>query len=266
MTTTLADGHVTVPSSTWKVALVLPKDAGDDLSRVGCSTRTIAVIMPNQDGIRNELGELLDDRRCRGDPDGVQLLLDLPEPYQQCIKAGTNGNNPPLVKGNQTITFAAPADRIYGDPPFTVVATGGASGNPVTFAASGACTSGGLNGATITLLAPGSCSVTASQAGSDIYNAAADVVRTFTVLPWTLSGFYQPVDMGGIWNTVKNGSTVPLKFAVFAGSTELTNTSVIVQPLTATQSPCSGGPTDDIEILATGGTALRYDTARAVHL
>jgi hypothetical protein len=112
---------------------------------------------------------------------GYDFFSNLPEPYQQCIEAGTNGHNPPLVKGNQTITFAAPADRIYGDPAFTVVATGGASGNPVTFAASGACTSDGLNGATITLLAPGLCSVTASQAGSDIYNAAADVVRTVTV-------------------------------------------------------------------------------------
>lgn len=262
VTTTLADGHVTVPSSIWKVALVLPRDAGDDLSRVSCSTRTIAVIMPNQDGIRNDPWE-----NYLTTVDAVEILTgydffsNLPEPYQQCIEAGTNGNNPPLVKGSQTITFAALADRTYGDPAFTVVATGGASGNPVTFAASGACTSGGLNGATITLVAPGSCSVTASQAGSDIYNAAADVVRTFTVRPWTLSGFYQPVDMASVWNTVKNGATVPLKFEVFAGSTELTDTSVVVQPLTATQSPCSGGPTDDIEILATGGTALQYDTA-----
>ena len=85
-------------------------------------------------------------------------------------------------------------------------------------------------------------------------------MRTFTVLPWTLRGFYQPVDMGDVWNTVKNGSTVPIRFEVFAGSTELTNTSVVVQPLTATQSPCSSGPTDDIEILATGDTGLRYDT------
>jgi DNA/RNA endonuclease G (NUC1) len=260
VTTTLADGHVTVPSSTWKVALVLPKDGGDDLSRVSCSTRTIAVIMPNQDSIRNDPWE-----NYLRTVDEVETLTrydffsNLPEPYQQCIEAGTNGDNPPLVKGNQTITFAAPADRTFGEPAFTVVATGGASGNPVTFAASGTCTSGGLNGATITLLAPGSCTITASQAGSDIYNAAADVVRTFMVLPWTLSGFYQPIDMGD-WNMVKNGATVPLKFEVFAGSTELTDTSVVVQPLTATQSPCSGGPTDDIEILGTGGTALRYDT------
>ena len=86
------------------------------------------------------------------------------------------------MKGDQTITFAALADRPYGDPPFTVVATGGASGNAVTFGASGACEAGGFNGATITILAAGLCTVTASQAGSDLYNAAADVVRTFTVI------------------------------------------------------------------------------------
>ena len=415
VTTTLADGHVTVPSSTWKVALVLPKDGGDDLSRVSCSTRTIAVIMPNQDSIRNDPWEnyvrTVDAVEALT---GYDFFSNLPEPYQQCIEAGTNGNNPPLVKGNQTITFAALADRPYGDPPFTVVATGGASGNAVTFVASGACESGGFNGATITILAAGLCTITASQAGSDLYNAAADVVRTFTVidafaptasptqspsavagwnntdvtvtwnwtdaggsgidpancptgstsagegtaivlgatckdlagntgtasysvmvdktlpivalaggpadggsyyfgavpgaptcsasdalsglagcavsgystvvgshtviatatdragnvktasatytvLPWTFRGFHQPVDMGGVWNTIKGGATVPLKFEVFAGSTELTNTSVVVQPLTATQSLCSGGPTDDIEILATGGSGLRYD-------
>ena len=90
--------------------------------------------------------------------------------------------------------------------------------------------------------------------------AGEPLPRPVTVLPWTVSGFYQPVDMGGVWNTVRNGATVALKFEVFAGSTELTDTSVVVQPLTATQSLCSGGPADDIEILANGGTALRYDT------
>ncbi len=31
--------------------------------------------------------------------------------------------------------------------------------------------------------------------------------RTSTVLAWTLSGFYPPVDMGGTYNVVKGGST-----------------------------------------------------------
>jgi len=76
-------------------------------------------------------------------------------------------------------------------------------------------------------------------------------------VPWTVSGFYHPVEMGGALNTVKGGSTVPIKFQVFAGATELTDSS-IVQPLTATQAPCSGGPTDTIELTATGRTSLRY--------
>ena len=49
-TNVLATG-VTVPATTWKVALILP--VGDnDLSRVDSNTRTIAVIMPNLDSIR----------------------------------------------------------------------------------------------------------------------------------------------------------------------------------------------------------------------
>jgi hypothetical protein len=76
---------------------------------------------------------------------------------------------------------------------------------------------------------------------------------------YTISGFYQPVDMGGVVNTVKNGSTVPFKFEVFSGSTELTDTAIVT--MSAKQVTCAtGAPTDDIEVVATGGTSLRYDT------
>jgi endonuclease G, mitochondrial len=50
-TTTIANGHVAVPSQTWKVIMVLPVGT-NDVSRVTTSTRTIAVIMPNTQGIR----------------------------------------------------------------------------------------------------------------------------------------------------------------------------------------------------------------------
>jgi hypothetical protein len=75
---------------------------------------------------------------------------------------------------------------------------------------------------------------------------------------WTLTGFYQPVDMSGVWNTVKGGQTVPLKFEIFAGS-ELTNTSA-VQSVQAYRIACTaGGGEDAIETVTTGGTSLRYD-------
>ncbi len=188
VTSTVANGHVKVPESTWKVALVLPKNTigEDDLSRVSCSTRTIAVIMPNQDGIRNDdWTKYLTTVDAVEAVTGYDFFSNLPEPYQQCIEAGVNGNNPPLVKGSQTITFAQPADAVYGDAPFTVSASGGASGAPVTFAATGPCTASGVSGSTITVLAPGACSITASQAGNEIYNAAADVTRTIQVAPAT---------------------------------------------------------------------------------
>lgn len=44
---TIAQGRVTVPLVTWKVALVLP-NGDNDLQRVGKNTRTIALVVPNQ--------------------------------------------------------------------------------------------------------------------------------------------------------------------------------------------------------------------------
>jgi hypothetical protein len=83
--------------------------------------------------------------------------------------------------------------------------------------------------------------------------------RSYSVLAWTLLGFYQPTDMGGVLNTVKGGSTVPLKFEAFAGPTELADTAA-VKSLAAKQVTCdTAAPTDDVEVTATGGTALRYD-------
>ena len=108
--------------------------------------------------------------------------------------------------------------------------------------------------------AAGSHTVTASA--TDKAGNSASASASYTVNLWSLSGFYQPVDMGNILNTVKNGSTVPLKFKISAGTTELTDI-VNVNSVTAVQYTCTAGvPEDAIETLAlnTGGSALRYDT------
>jgi hypothetical protein len=64
--------------------------------------------------------------------------------------------------------------------------------------------------------------------------------------------------MGGVFNTVKGGSTVPLKFEIFAG-VELTDVAYI-QSLQAYQVVCdASGSEDPIETVSTGGTSLRYD-------
>jgi len=88
-----------------------------------------------------------------------------------------------ITPAPQAITFAALPNRLLGAAPVTVSATGGASGNPVTFTAGPAtvCTSGGTNGATITLVGVGTCTVTASQTGAANYSAAPQVTQHFAV-------------------------------------------------------------------------------------
>src|SRR5207302_889216 len=82
-------------------------------------------------------------------------------------------------KANQTIhvTTGAPSSAVYGTQ-FTVAATGGNSGNPVTYGSSGSCTN---SGAQFTMTSGvGSCTVTYDQAGNANYNAATEVTETVT--------------------------------------------------------------------------------------
>ena len=107
--------------------------------------------------------------------------------------------------------------------------------------------------------AVGSHTMTATA--TDNAGRTATATRSYTVKPYTLNGFYQPIDMNDTVNTVKNGSTVPVKFELFAGS-ELTSTSAVTS-IKSTPISCaslSGDPEDAIETVATGGTSLRYDT------
>ncbi|MFF1384385.1 PxKF domain-containing protein [Arthrobacter sp. NPDC058288] len=94
---------------------------------------------------------------------------------------------------------------------------------------------------------------------TDKAGRTSETKQTYTVKRWETKGFYQPIDMGGVFNTVKAGSTVPAKFELFAGSTELTDTSIV--KMGVRQIACSPlAIQDSIEITATGNTSLRYDS------
>ncbi len=83
-----------------------------------------------------------------------------------------------IGQASQTITFGALADKHFGDSDFTVSATGGASGQPVTFTASGSCT---VTGDLVHITGVGSCTITAHQAGNANYQAAPDVPQSFSI-------------------------------------------------------------------------------------
>ena len=77
-----------------------------------------------------------------------------------------------VAKAPQAITFTStpPQSPRLGST-YTATATGGASGNPVTFASRspGVCT---VAGSTVTFRHAGTCVITADQAGNDDYDAA----------------------------------------------------------------------------------------------
>ncbi len=71
--------------------------------------------------------------------------------------------------------------------------------------------------------------------------------------------FLQPIDGGGVWNTVKGGSTVPVKFQVFYGTTEITDPAV-VRPITVAPETCPTGTVYDAieELSVTNSAVIRY--------
>ena len=82
-------------------------------------------------------------------------------------------------KANQTITVTphALSSAAYNTS-FTAAATGGGSGNPVTYSSAGGCTN---VGAEFTMTSgTGTCTVKYDQAGNDNYDAAPQVTETVT--------------------------------------------------------------------------------------
>ncbi|HKP72894.1 MAG TPA: DNA/RNA non-specific endonuclease [Pyrinomonadaceae bacterium] len=102
---TVANGHVVVPSQTWKVIIVLPVGT-NDASRVTTSTRTIAVILPNSGTINS------DWRTYRVSVDQVEALTgfdffsNVDPSVQAVIEAGVDNQ---LTAGQVLKAETAPA-------------------------------------------------------------------------------------------------------------------------------------------------------------
>jgi DNA/RNA endonuclease G (NUC1) len=106
--TDTAGNSVTVPQWTWKVVMVMPNANGNDVARVNNSTRTFAVIMPNNDNIREE-----DWRKYLATVDQVEALSgydffsNVPDEIEAVIEARLDEvNNTAPVANNQSVTTA----------------------------------------------------------------------------------------------------------------------------------------------------------------
>ena len=91
-----------------------------------------------------------------------------------------------ISPGSQAITFTstAPSGSVFGGT-YSVSATGGGSGNPVTFSIDSSSTAGAcsLSGSTVSFTGTGTCVIDADQAGSADYGSAAEVQQSFTIAP-----------------------------------------------------------------------------------
>ena len=84
-----------------------------------------------------------------------------------------------FTKATQTTTFATPSAMTVGGSTQTVAPTASSSLTvTLTSTTTGICTVAGFE---ITAVTPGTCSITAGQAGNANYEAAAEIIRSFSI-------------------------------------------------------------------------------------
>ncbi len=102
--------------------------------------------------------------------------------YVRLVRGGRLFDYFDAQKLSQIITFD-PAPTLVAGGSGTVSASGGASGNPVTFSSitPGVCTTGGVNGSTVSAVTNGTCTIVAEQEGNASYNTAQAVALDLTI-------------------------------------------------------------------------------------
>jgi hypothetical protein len=133
----------------------------------------------------------------------------------------TSASQSPQTKTSQSITFTDPADIVYGQSPAALSAT---STSALTVAFTTAtplvCS---VSGTTLIINAAGTCTINANQPGNDNYQAATQVVQSFTITPPTAQSitFATPTGMtlGGATQTVAPTATSSLTVTLASTTT-----------------------------------------------
>ena len=154
-----------------------------------------------------------------------------------------------INKADQTITFAALADKTYGDADFNLSATS-SSGHDVTYSSSNTNVAT-VSGSTVTIVGAGSTTIMASQTGDDNYNAAVLVEQTLTVGKATLS--VTADDKSKTYGAAN--PTLTVSYSGFAGSD---SESDLATAPTATTSATTTSGAGTYAITASGGVSDNY--------
>jgi hypothetical protein len=144
----------------------------------------------------------------------------------------------------------------------TAMATS-AAGAPITWTASATDIVAGSRPVTCmpasgSLFAPGTTTVSCSASDGNGNTTTGSFTVTVT-FGW--NGFFAPVDNNGVYNVIKAGQSVPLKWNVPNGSGGWISSLSDVRSDTQSKVTCqTAAPTDEIEAPTSGATELRYDT------
>lgn len=177
----------------------------------------------------------------------------------ECSAVDSRGNT---ADGSFTVTVEDTTAPVLSVPANMTVDAASVQGAVVTFTTSATDL---VDGEVATSCTPPSGSTFAAGTTTTVTCSATDKAgnvgeATFSVTVRNyISGFYRPIDMGMV-NTVKGGSTVPLKFEVF-GSTEITDVAVVksFSIKTIACAELAAQAQDAVEETSSGITNLRYD-------
>jgi hypothetical protein len=166
----------------------------------------------------------------------------------------------------QAISFTGPRSGAYGSSA-ALTATGGGSGNPVTFSVDpsstpGACAVSGASGSTLTYTGTGNCVIDANQVGNSSYAPALQVQQAVQVSP-------APLTITASSPTMTLGSEPPVISPVYSGFTAgdspasltaqpvCTTTAASTSPLgTSYAATCSGASDPDYQISYAQGEVI----------
>ena len=150
-------------------------------------------------------------------------------------------------KTDQTITFAAIADQVYGDE----VTLGATASSNLGVSYSLSSGTGTITNGTLTITGVGSYEVTASQNGDNTFNPAPDVTRTFTVgkAPLTATADDQ---------TISEGTALPTLTLTYTGFKLSDDATVLDTEPTITTTATSQSSAGDYPITLSGGMDDAY--------
>jgi hypothetical protein len=163
--------------------------------------------------------------------------------------SGTSGSaSVTTTRYSQTITFAAPATKTYGDASFALSASA-SSGLPVSFSlVSGPAT---LANGTVMISGAGTVTIRASQSGNNNYVAAASVDRSFTVNKAAL--ICRPADA-----CMTEGGTIPSLTLTYRGFVNNENATALDTAPTAVCAATASSPHGLYPITCSGGSDDSY--------